>query len=302
MSIFSLRGLFDDMKERFGIKYIMTAKLNQDALENLFSLIRTRGGGNDHPSPMQFLRRLRVIILGKSIQSVSSGQSTEDKCSGEEYLVIDVLKDHKTTTSTDTSNVSESHVQENDPDFDDEHDENDENKEGASSFTTEDDGFEYVVGAVARKFRTKYPYVGEYTYKLRDNHVHLTTHTLLDHDYAYPHSYVDHLSLGGLTKPSNAFMDQAKVFESSFKHFNKDSISKEKGIVSKLSEVLTVKFPDVPAEVIEHFLRLRVYIRVGTLNRQIKEKKAAKAAVKRLQKPEDKPAGPQQKKMKKILL
>lgn len=39
MSIFSLQQLFDDMKDRFSISYIMTAKLNQDALENLFSLV-----------------------------------------------------------------------------------------------------------------------------------------------------------------------------------------------------------------------------------------------------------------------
>lgn len=124
----------------------------------------------------------------------------------------------------------------------------------------------------------------------------------MDHDYAYPDRYVDHLSLGGLTKPSNKLMEQARIFESFFKGYHEDSISKEKGIVAKLSNALKVKHPDVPAQIIEHFIRLRVYIRISTLNRIIKEKKAAKASVKRLQKPEGKPAGPQQKKMKKIIM
>lgn len=70
----------------------MTAKLNQDALENLFSVIRVRGGGNDHPSPLECLRWLRVIILGKSIQSVSLGQSTKDTLVDEEFAVFDVLR------------------------------------------------------------------------------------------------------------------------------------------------------------------------------------------------------------------
>lgn len=299
MSIFSLRGLFDDMKARFGIKYIMTAKLNQDALENLFSIVRTRGGGNDHPSPMQFLRRLRVIILGKSIQSVSSGQSTEDRCSGEEYLVMDVLKGYKPTESTGNSSADAPGELENDVDFNEVFAED---QECDSYFITEQDGFEYVVGAVARKFRAKYPYVGDYTYRLRDQHVNLTDYSLLDHDYAYPNSYVDHLSLGGLTNPSGEFMQQATGFESFFKSYHKDSISKDKGIVAKVANLLLSKNPDVPAEIVEHFIRLRTYIRISTLNRKIKEAKTAKASVKRLLKPANKPAEPTQKKMRKILM
>lgn len=39
--------------------YLLTYRLNQDSLEHLFSIIRGRGGLNDHPTPMGFKGRLR---------------------------------------------------------------------------------------------------------------------------------------------------------------------------------------------------------------------------------------------------
>lgn len=48
------------------LKYLLTSKVNQDALENLFSQLRSRGGLNDHPSPLNALHMLRMIILGKN--------------------------------------------------------------------------------------------------------------------------------------------------------------------------------------------------------------------------------------------
>lgn len=57
-----------------GLKYILSSKLNQDALENLYSQLRTRGGLNDHPSPLNALYRLRMIILGKN-PGVTSNQT-----------------------------------------------------------------------------------------------------------------------------------------------------------------------------------------------------------------------------------
>lgn len=49
--------------------FIMGYKLNQDFLENLFAMVRLNGGSHDHPTPLQALDRLRLIILGKSLTS-----------------------------------------------------------------------------------------------------------------------------------------------------------------------------------------------------------------------------------------
>lgn len=300
MSIISLRGLYVEMKERFQITFIMTAKLNQDALESLFSVIRARGGGNDHPSPLECLRRLRVIILGKSIQTVSSGQSTKENSDGEEFAVFDVLRPLKSLPfelgkqiPTEIDSMQENEELESVEET---------IQENVSTFETDGDGLEYVAGAVARKFKEKHPYVGNFSYKTHDEYVHLGNFHLLDHDYAYPNSYIDHLSHGGLFKPSKEWLEEARKIDNFFKHYHKDNISKEKCVVSNVSRKIKQKYPDIPKDLIEYFVRLRTYIRINTLNRNLKQKKQLKQSVKRLQKPANKPMERSQKKMKKIIM
>lgn len=56
--------LLDYLGNTYGMSYIMTAKLNQDCLENFFSAIRAKGGLHDHPSPLEFKYRFRSYLLG----------------------------------------------------------------------------------------------------------------------------------------------------------------------------------------------------------------------------------------------
>lgn len=56
--------LLESLKQ-YGVKYIITRRLNQDCLESFFGVIRSRGGLHDHPSPKEFTYRLRNCILGK---------------------------------------------------------------------------------------------------------------------------------------------------------------------------------------------------------------------------------------------
>lgn len=163
-----------------------------------------------------------------------------------------------------------------------------------NSFVTEDDGFEYVVGAACRKYVSDFPYLGNYTYQCKG------IHSLLDHDYAYPVSYVEHLSLGGLMKPTTIWLEQAKRLEMFFKMYHSDKISKEPNVVQGVSKLLKGKYPDIPEKLISHFIRHRTYIRINTLNRCLKQKKLRnlrtfkKSAISPLTKP--------QKKMKKYLI
>lgn len=74
-----------------GLQYLLTSKINQDALENLFSQLRSRGGLNDHPSPLNTLHRLRMIILGKNPGIVSTNSNTVNN-NQEDYMVVKSLK------------------------------------------------------------------------------------------------------------------------------------------------------------------------------------------------------------------
>jgi hypothetical protein len=51
--------LFEDLEKKYGMRYLLTYKLQQDHLENFFSAIRSRGGYNNNPSAYQFEHAIR---------------------------------------------------------------------------------------------------------------------------------------------------------------------------------------------------------------------------------------------------
>ncbi|QQP52344.1 Putative LOC100575639, partial [Caligus rogercresseyi] len=65
ISIRSTRALFNNIKTD-GMKFLLTARLNQDCLENVFSRVRALTGNNHHPSPVEALRRLKILLIGKN--------------------------------------------------------------------------------------------------------------------------------------------------------------------------------------------------------------------------------------------
>lgn len=67
----SLMHLYEDITSKnANIKYIMTNRLNQDVIENLFAYIRAMGANYDNPTPLQFRYRLRWYVLGKHSSDV----------------------------------------------------------------------------------------------------------------------------------------------------------------------------------------------------------------------------------------
>jgi predicted transcriptional regulator len=94
ISMKSLKSLFYDMKSKLDIKYICTHRLNQDSLENFFFQIRSRGGSDEHPSPLAAIYRIRMIMLGKNPGILGSKVNTESKTT-DEYIVPQVLETAK---------------------------------------------------------------------------------------------------------------------------------------------------------------------------------------------------------------
>ena len=64
ISITSLINLWKELKNS-GFKYLLTNRLNQDCLENLFSMIRFKGGFRNNPDFQQFRAAFRHIIVDK---------------------------------------------------------------------------------------------------------------------------------------------------------------------------------------------------------------------------------------------
>lgn len=61
----SLMKLYDMVRVNHNISYIMTYRLNQDALEHFFASVRQMGATYEHPSPFSFKYRIRSHIVHK---------------------------------------------------------------------------------------------------------------------------------------------------------------------------------------------------------------------------------------------
>ena len=59
-------------------KFLLTNRLNQDCLENMFSVIRSRRGHGDNPNPQEFLAAFRQIVVDKLLLPSESSNCQAD--------------------------------------------------------------------------------------------------------------------------------------------------------------------------------------------------------------------------------
>ena len=61
LSINSLQAIWDELHQKHDIKFLFTRQLNQDCVENLFSVIRSKGAARDNPDSQQFRAALKQV-------------------------------------------------------------------------------------------------------------------------------------------------------------------------------------------------------------------------------------------------
>ena len=61
MAINCLLQLWEFLYQEHGVKFLLTSRLNQDCVENLFSLIRAKGAQRDNPDAGQFRAALAQV-------------------------------------------------------------------------------------------------------------------------------------------------------------------------------------------------------------------------------------------------
>lgn len=71
--------LWTDLQESFNFKFLLTRRLNQDPLGNLFGIIRQQHGCNETPNAFQFAAGLKHIIVGKLFRLSDSSNCEADK-------------------------------------------------------------------------------------------------------------------------------------------------------------------------------------------------------------------------------
>lgn len=124
MTLASTLSFLDYVITKLGYKYLLTARLSQDPLENLFGILRQMSGSNDHPTPSQFLPSVNSLsfcslakapansnILPALVSSLLSKSSERPKQIQEKLNELmdvrnevlesrDLLRDYDATVST----------------------------------------------------------------------------------------------------------------------------------------------------------------------------------------------------------
>ena len=87
-SIQSVRSLWEELRQE-GFSYLLTHKLNQDFVENLFSAIRGMGGSDTHPDPVTFCNRIRILKIQPNFDAVK--RLIEEKKTSVEFSLVDEI-------------------------------------------------------------------------------------------------------------------------------------------------------------------------------------------------------------------
>lgn len=243
----SLKLLYEDLKTRHDVKYILTYHLNQDVLENFFGAIRSKGGLHDHPNALEFRYRLRAYILGRNEGSLSAAGNTETddtpdlRTSLSSTLPETLLSGQCFSQLISPEPEDETEVINNDPiilELD------------AISY----DGLENLAGFISHKLKNIEP----------------TASTSSEQHF----TWVDHLSEGGLSKPSEQMMHIMQQLESIFQSVNAESIFICQGYLDNLLKKAANVNCSINVKML--FFRSRMYFRIKKLNKILQDNTTSK--------------------------
>lgn len=85
-TINGILNLLDEALETLNINFLFTSRFNQDIIENLFGLIRSKGGNNTHPSVYEINFIIAKII---SMKLVFSSNTTNCETDDDDFLNFD---------------------------------------------------------------------------------------------------------------------------------------------------------------------------------------------------------------------
>lgn len=268
----SLIGLFDHLSKLFEIQYLLTAKLNQDVLENLFSFIRSMGRTNDHPDALQFKYRMRWFIMGKHSSTMLSVK-TNTAPDTEECMTSNnhILKSLETEEVCPTAQVlaqfctveKDSELLDKDDDYIQKMCDANVLQSSDSSDIIRCEGLRYLTGYVAFKLKEKYPELGTKT-------------RLMPSPESPNWSWIETMSKGGLHVPSDDFFYCAQIIEESFSDFHgKNDLRNESRVIHKVICLAKDKLKNIqiPEEAVRRLILVRTYIRIRHINSYMRSKK-----------------------------
>lgn len=87
MNINGLKLLWSMLRSEHNISFLLTSRLNQDSLENLFSVIKGRGGHRDNPDQLHFHSAFKQVLVQYLFVPAPTSNCTNDD--GDFLLHID---------------------------------------------------------------------------------------------------------------------------------------------------------------------------------------------------------------------
>lgn len=256
VSIRSLKLLFQELKQEFDIKYLLTYNLNQDPLEGFFSIMRSIGGLYDHPTALQFKYRMRNYVLGRNDEVISNSCNVMQGNDAENIAVqnfssIENICNLSGVGEDDAKIVTKELFKNFDLQNTDEVDATD-------NYVTDDfselkwDGLENLAGFVAFKLR-KNECLGSISSKLND----------------VSSTWINHLSEGGLMKPTDEFLSRCRQLNDIFETINGKSLKITPNFIKQ--HIDCAKDINVSNDVKRLFFLCKMYFRIRILNNSIKE-------------------------------
>jgi hypothetical protein len=271
IAIKSLQGIFSDLTDApTHCQYLITTHLNQDFVENSFSVIRGIGHFNLNPNPVDLKYRIKKMIVGWNFGTGNNkcvaSESCQEFVSSSKLRALAIGSPSSSVNDLSLSEEIELNMLEIDKDIypaETTHSNLDE--------ISSEGGKEYVAGFIARKFMESYP-------KWISN-VNLSDSSGF---------WVHRLSNERLVEPSGLWRAYFLKFDEYFMCLHPiGGANRGVGIVKKLAEILLEHFPEVPEEVIKYYSRVRTLIRVKSLNKEIENEKFIKQEKCRQQKVEE---------------
>lgn len=255
-NIDALKSIYDYLK----VEYILTKRLNQDPLENLFGRIRSKAGANDHPNQMQFKCLLRSLIIGKEgfLSDDSNVEGTNEiTLTGHTFRTVE---EHNPTPppKPQTGEMAEAGSEflgslppEFNWDIDSDSNDNIENHMGEQALR-------YIGGYLIRTIKKKNP--------LKDLSEYVKIGGGSD--------FVDLVSRGGLIPIQDFFFDELVKLDNIVNTFNGDEFDYEPRYLARLkAKTLIINIDD---EMIALFLRCKMYFKIRDLNRKLQNNMFAK--------------------------
>lgn len=100
----------------------------------------------------------------------------------------------------------------------------------------------------------------------------MTDHTYCQRDGLKSSSWIDRVSYGGLTKPTDQVLKWVRDMESVFIQTHGDEFVDRSNIKTRLVYRLQSECPEIPKLIINLYARTRIFIRCKFLNKQKEEK------------------------------